>query len=573
LAAGFAGGVDEDGQCGAEQVTRLRDEVKQAMGALHTVQRRIDKEAINVESLEELQTRMDALEVTSYDKHAALDRLSAEQAALSAQGMAECSGQVEALTVLQRELTAVKEGMSDVRQAMESAASREGALHADLAELRLLAERDEASNNGVQMPEFVAVCDSLRGEVQLMAEALRGSELSFRQAGIELSHRLEVGAAGQMSGEVVEVLQAYAAELKGLHAEMADIKGAVATSGLEPVLQELRSDLRQEQAANFELTSQVGRLHVLEEELAKRNLATQALRQEGEESRLRTQAEKMALEMTIVSLRQELSAMGETKCELGTRLGRLAALEAELGVRNQERDVLQQELREERDGKVDLLNRLVRMGELEEELASRKREGEALQEDSAERQVEVEREKRSLESALASLQNELQDERSSQAELLTRIGRIGEVEEELAGQRRAVESLRQAKEQAAGDAVAEKSRLEANLAEVVLARQVEVTSLNLALQEARNRALAEQEAVLALTGQVESLQASLRQLNEQQAQEQEGAEADLRHEVVTLKAKVAELQKKALAPDGVVLRKGSHSLPADVLRKWMAKDS
>jgi len=777
LGTGFEEGALGLGGRGVVQVTLLRDEVKQAVGALHTVQKRIDEEAMNVESLEELQARMSALEWTFQDKQSEIDRLSAEQAALKSQGMAEHSGQAEALSLLQRELIEVKERLDEARQAMGGVVDREGMVHDQLAELRRLAEREMASKNGEEIQEVVAACDSLRGQVQAMAEALRGREMSRQQ---------ELGGAGRGSAEVAAALQAYAAELKGLHVEMAEIKGVADTSGIEAVLQGLRDELREEQTTKLELMTQLGRMRLVEEELASRNLENQALQKESEERRLQAVVEKMALETALEALRQELSAEQVAKSELASRLvcfgdleeklaglnreneamrkrreewragaeaekvvlqssldslrlelseaqaeksdltgrlvriteldeelavrgqeiyalrqegeeryaqavaekieletalaalrhdlseaetakadltnrlGRVADLEMELTGREQaikalrregeahqaqavaekmelesalvalrhelseaegaksdlanrlvriaeleedlasrgqeidrlrelseeriqaaaaeksrldlELDSLQNELRQEQMSKLDLMSRLGRISELEEELASRNREVDALQDDSEERQAEVAMEKSRLESALESVRGELQEERSLRAELTNRLGRIGELEEELVVRSREVEALRQANEAAVVDQGSEKSRLEASLAEIVLARQIEVTSLTSALQEAKVKALAEQEAVQALTHQVETLKESLRQVSEEQAREQDGAVEDLRQEVMTLKAMVAELEKKASVAEGVVLVKGSHYLPGDVLRKWIGKE-
>lgn len=645
----LAGAVDGGSESG--QVDVLREEVRQAVGVLHTVQRRIDEEAMNVESLEDVQARMSVLETTIFGKQAEIDQLAAEQSLLRQQGMADRSAQGEALNVLQRELLEVKGCLAEARKVMDTVASREGTVQDQLAELKCLAERELAAKTGADLRGVVVGFDGLRGQVQEMAAALQGNELNLRQV-----------EAAQLSAEVVEALQAYAEELKGLHSEMAEVKSVAESNALQVVVQGLQNELREERASKVELMGQVARLTLLEEEVLRRDRQNELLRQESEASRTQAMVQQMELETTLAALRHELAEAEGGKTELINRLSRLTELESVLADRDQEierlrreeearyvqavaekgdleaalaslqqeltvaegakheltnrlgqltelageladrdreierlrregdarqdneakeksvltaeMELLQQELRENKSINAELSSRLVQSSALQEELLKRTQEIEIMREESDKRHAEFAMEKGRLEAALELVQGELRDERSAKVEMLDRGKQVSELEEKLTRRDHDLEVLRQAKEAAEVESLAVKSRLESSLAEVVLARQVEVTHLNRALQEANDKAFAEQETALALNRQVDELQESLRQATEQQVQEQDAVVADLRQESLTLKARIAELEKKALAvTGGVVMVKGAHYLPGDVLRKWIGKES
>ncbi|MDD5758559.1 MAG: L,D-transpeptidase family protein, partial [Desulfobulbaceae bacterium] len=459
--AAAGGGERESGQ-----MDLLRDEVKQAVGVLHTVQRRIDEEAMNVESLEAVQTRMSTLEGAVVGKQAEIEQLAAEQALLREQGVEARSAQGEALRVLQRELLEVKGCLAEARQVMDTVASREGMVQEQLAELKCLAESELAAKHGADLQGVVEAFDGLRGQVRAVAEALQSGELHTRQTEIALNCRQE--GVAQLSEEVVEALQGYAAEIKGLHVEMAAIKSATESGPLQAVVQELQNELREERASKVELMSKVGRLALLEEELLRRDQQNEALRQESEASRAQAIAQKMDLETTLRALRHELAEVEEAKSSLEKRSGRLTELEAELAGRDREIERLRQEgenhhaqtlaerseleaalasVRQEltvaEEAKSDLTNRLGRLTELEAELAGRDREIERLRQEGENHHAQTLAERSELEAALASVRQELTVAEEAKSDLTNRLGRLTELEAELAGRDREIERLRQ----------------------------------------------------------------------------------------------------------------------------------
>ncbi len=475
----------EGGPGGKGMVELLRREVKQAQDTLYTVQKRINEEARIVDSLEALQSRVIALEGASQDKQAEIDQLHATQAALKLQGRVEHSGQAELLNALQRELVEIRQRLEEARHDMAEVVEREERVNGQLAEIRRLAEKELVPKDNEALQEVVAICDSLRGQVQAMAEAVQSqsNEITRWQG--------STGEAGRRSDEVLETLQSYAAEMKGLQAEMAGLRGGAGASAMEDVLQGLRHDLQAEQAAKLELMNRLGRLSAVEEELAGRSHELEALRKESENRRVEAVTEKMALESTLSAVRHELHAEQAEKAALTSRLARIEALEEELRSRDRENETLHKErearlsataaekeelekllaslrggLQVEQAEKAELASRLARIGELEEELAKRGREHETQRQEHEDRLSAALAEREELETALASARGGLQAEQAEKVELARRLARVGELEAELAKRDREHETQRQEQEARLSAARAEKEELETALASV-----------------------------------------------------------------------------------------------------------
>lgn len=138
--------------------------------------------------------------------------------------------------------------------------------------------------------------------------------------------------------------------------------------------------------------------------------------------------------------------------------------------------------------------------------------------------------------------------------------------------------LRQEIEQKAADAAADKSRWAGELAEIVLARQIEVANLTGALHEAKERAHIDHEEIRRLSAEMEIVRESLRG-SEGQLQAQHDTVASLRQEIADLQAQVEASEKKvAQAGAGAMSKGGGLSrgnglpyLPNDVLSKWIGR--
>ncbi|MDA8419128.1 MAG: hypothetical protein M0Z90_08860, partial [Desulfobacteraceae bacterium] len=278
----------------------------------------------------------------------------------------------------------------------------------------------------------------------------------------------------------------------------------------------------------------------LERELAERNGRLLLLEQ--------TAREREAELLAGREERDRLAAAWEAERE------EVARLVAESGQWRAEAERLTQELRlarEELAGEqgtaAELRAGAERLAGLERELAERNGRLLLLEQTAREREAEL----------LAG-----REEREEVARLVAESGQWrAEAEQRAEEEARLAQELRAARQE---------------LAELVLARQVEVTDLRHAVRQAREDKATSQESIARLQREVEALTSTLEQTREQEDSEtrrrldQEETLAGLRRENVQLQAKAAELKPSNL-DQGVMLIKGAHALPGEVLRKWIGK--
>ena len=629
--AGERGG-DLPGERDEGPVIRLQEDVHLAYEALQGLRGQIEEEARSVASLAAVQARITALEGDLQEKQQAIERFEGEQASLISQGLAARSDQAQTLSGLQGELAEVRQSLDEARQTLRSVAEREGMMQEQLTEIRRLAESNLPSEDGAVRQELTALCESLRDQVETMAKAMSAGDQARQESG-----ELAIAVA-----QMEELLQKYALEGKGDTCPVGESR----PEGLDPavidsLLQGLRADLREEQAAKQELLLRLGRMIRLEEELAVGQGEVAVLRQQAEAQGQQAETDRQAMTATIEGLQGELRGsreaqaglegrllkMRELEAALATRQGEIAALRQEVERQGQqaeaqgqqaetdrqamtatieglqaevqrlrvweeraqiaegqrqgldaERNVLQDRLRDEQLAREALEGQLGEMRELAETLAGRERELEGLRNDMQAQHLAEVAAKTQWEEALAVVRGELEEERRSSAALTSRLGRISELEAELVERGRELSSLRIEAEQRAAEAVADKSRLAGELAEIVLARQIEVTNLTGGLHEAKEKSLTDQEEISRLTAQVEIGNQSLRGRDEQ-LQAQHETMVALREEVVELQTLLEASKKKVVPTGAAAVSKGTSPsrenglpyLPNDVLSKWIGR--
>ena len=453
------GDGDEGPPVGAEEeesIARLQGEVGEAMVLLRTMQARIDREASAMESQESLQERVKGLEAAFSEKQAAIDRLSNEQAALTAQGVAERSGQAEELGRLRGELVTMQEAMAAARVEMAEAAHRAAQVNEQLAAVKRMAtEREETTMNGDELKGVVtATCDQLLEKIQAKLEGLP---------------RLTAppGAGEGESNPYQEVLaefKACAIEMQAAQQEMARLREGAEGNDLNAALEGLRNDLTAAQHEREALATRLTRVDALEATVAERERKIKSLELVGAQAHSRAMLEKEKLDAALKAAREEL--------------------------------------RQERVAKNELTLRLDRIRELEGAMAEWDREGKPPLAVSEEVQVRMAEERSEHEAALKAMQAELQQERAQKATLTARLATLDKVQQTLQERDQQLAALRAAPEEAKAEAAREKGELETTilgLGEVVKKEQAAKTALQarLAALDTVQQTLTEREQELA----------------------------------------------------------------------------
>ena len=502
----------------ASDLSQAGEDLRRTRAELATVRARMDEEERAMERREALQEgRMERLESLLVERMSEFDRLREEQAGWRREGREVGAAQEQALAGVSRELAGLR---ADLLTAHEELGQREAALlrERDLELREVLA----AQAQGWQS-ELRGVFDTLRGQVEAMnaaweaereelrltreSEARELTELRLSQERKREEVTRLVAESGQWQAEAERLAQ----ELELAREKLAGEQGATAErlAGLEQELTERegRLLLLEQTAREREAELLAGR-----EERDRLAAAWEAEREEvarlvAESGQWRAEAERLTQELRLA--REELAGEQGTAAELRAGAERLAGLERELA---------------ERNGRLLLL-----------EQTAREREAELLAG---------------------------REEREEVARLVAESGQWrAEAEQRAEEEARLAQELRAARQE---------------LAELVLARQVEVTDLRHAVRQAREDKATSQEGIARLQREVEALTSTLEQTREQEDSEtrrrldQEETLAGLRRENVQLQAKAAELKPSNL-DQGVMLIKGAHALPGEVLRKWIGK--
>ncbi|MDA8418155.1 MAG: L,D-transpeptidase family protein [Desulfobacteraceae bacterium] len=526
----------------AADLSQAGEDLRRTRAELATVRARMDEEERAMERREALQEgRMERLESLLVERMSEFDRLREEQAGWRREGREVGAAQEQALAGVSRELAGLR---ADLLTAHAELGQREAAL---LREWDLeLREVLAAQGQGWQS-ELRGVFDTLRGQVEAMNVAREAEREELRLAREEET-RL-VAESRQWRAEADRLAQ----ELGLAREELAGERGAAA---------ELRAGAERRAGLERELAEREGRLLLLEQTARER---------EAEREELRLARESEARELTELRLSQE-----REREEVARLVAESGQWRAEAERLTQELRVAREDLAGERETAAELRAGAERRAGLEQELAEREGRLLLLEQTKRERAAELlaEREEHDrLAAAWQAEREELRLARESEARELTELRLAQERErEEVArlvaesGQWRA-EAERRAEELRA-------TRQE--LAELVLARQVEVADLRHAVRQAREDKATSQETIARLQREMEALSSTLEQTREQEDSEtrrrldQEETLAGLRRENVQLQAKAAELKRSNL-DQGVMLIKGAHALPGEVLRKWIGK--
>ncbi|MBU4153621.1 MAG: hypothetical protein KKD63_12145, partial [Proteobacteria bacterium] len=277
------------------------------------------------------------------------------------------------------------------------------------------------------------------------------------------------------------------------------------------------------------------------------------------------------LKIELAAREEEIGSLREAgereRSESGSVVSSLQAALQEIEARakafQQEKEALQIQLQQ-----VDLLTA---------ELAAREEEIKSLGEAGERERCESESVVLSIQSTLQILEVRIAELQKEKEALQIKLQQGDELQVELVAREEEIKALREAGERQREEVAAHNRLMEANLSEVVLARQVEITHLNIALKIAEDKVLAERELADELSRGVDALKEELRQAlgresaSEQQARFYEQKLVALNEENRKQKVKVTEGSEKSTGGDGVVSIKGVSSLPDDVLLKWMSK--
>ncbi|MDA8159532.1 MAG: L,D-transpeptidase family protein [Desulfobacteraceae bacterium] len=564
-------------EAGASDLSQAGEDLRRTRAELATVRAWMDEEERAMERREALQEgRMERLESLLVARMSEFDRLREEQAGWRREGREVGAAQEQALTGVSRELAGLR---ADLLTAHEELGQREAALRERDLELR---EVLAAQGRGWQS-ELRGVFDTLRGQVEALTAAWEAEREELRLAreseARELTElRLSRERAQDEAARLVAESGRWRAEAE---------QGAEEAARLTQELGLAREELAGERGAAAELRAGAERLAGLERELAEREgrlLALEQAAREGEAELLAGRGERERLTAAWEAEREELRLARESEGRELTELrlsreraqdeaARLVAesgrwrTEAEQGAEEaarltKELGLAREELAGERGAAAELRAGAERLAGLERELAEREVRLLALEQAAREGEAELlagrgERER--LTAAWEAEREELRLARESEGRELT--------------------ELRRSRERAQAEAARLTQELglaRQELAELALARQVEVADLGNAVRQAREDKAASQEAIARLQREVESLTSDLGQTREQEGSEtrrrldQEETLAGLRRENVQLQAKVSELKRSNL-DQGVVLIKGAHTLPGEVLRKWIGK--